>query len=381
MFKFSRRRALFLSFTCLLTAGACSSPAEDAPEGDAAQASRTQAQIVSDLNQAYADLYAKSVTACPHAHELTTLKRWQQGDAAQDLNPIFREATARQSFDKQRGEQCLTSLQGILSTEDGCTIFALVKNPANLMRGECADLIEGLGQLDDACSFYSECGEGFLCEDDPGSEVCGEGVCKPDPGACAQACAAGEFCDDVDSTEASECKALKAMGDACIVNDACAAGLYCHEQTCQPLSAMKPASSAALAQGEACNVYASRPAPSCEASLLCVGVDPASGDGTCDSPRASGESCFVDVECAGALSCLGRDAVTMQLGTCGEREEIGERCTVNDGCKSGYCASGVCAAKKKAGEACVQGDGSCETRCSDSGVCEEPGGEQPSPCY
>lgn len=385
MFSRIHRSSRRLLHTACLTAmsavllQACpTSPEDEEPT----QTSRTQAEVVSDLNTTYRQLYAKSVMECPQAHDVVTLKLWSQQGAMSNLNPRFQEATARQSFDVARGEQCLTQLESMLATEDGCTIFPIVTSQ-HLFRDACADLITGLGQLDDTCTFYSECADGLICESQSSSEVCGEGLCKPDPNACAQACAAGEYCDNVDTTQTPECKALQAMGDACVLDSECVAGLYCHgaDRTCQPLSALVPSSQAVLAQGDTCNPNTPRPAPWCDTGLFCVGVDPTSGDGTCGAPRTSGESCFVDTECEGALACLGRDPVTMQSGTCGDRKALGESCTVNDGCMNGYCAAGVCTAKKKPGQACVPGDGSCETQCSSSGVCEEPGGGPLSRCY
>ena len=254
------------------------------------------------------------------------------------------------------------------------------------------------------CTALYADGMSCLYEDRPSDQFCASGFCNANTGECDGAGLEGDSCgDDADcrsgqllSCEAGKCEGPRPAGAACTEDAQCA------NRQCDADSGK-----CGLPDGSEC-----RDDTECQ-SQFCSRRD---FPGTCEPPRALGESCdgggcgenvcsydsnhnfqscmlacTEQADCPAEHRCDGyacqpiqpdggpcRDGEDCLSGwcsditeTCGQKPAIGDPCTGYGECyPRGYCSNGVCTARSGPGEACASLDSCLEPYLCLDGKCE-----------
>lgn len=226
----------------------------------------------------------------------------------------------------------------------------------------CAHTMPGKVPVDGSCRADYECEPGTYCQTPSCPGTC---VQKGDVGA---SCSTASQCEDGLECVDARCTAPLGKGDRCNpTRDVCANGRLCVRLDELYDECADWADVYSLSEGEACDPSSGRTcglglhciydesgarvcAPPVEADGLCQlgDPDPCPADQYCDASRTApysgrctslvnaGATCNRGIECVVGTVCVDAGCVALRA--------IGEECSVDAGCYSGYCnsATGEC---------------------------------------
>ncbi len=257
-------------------------------------------------------------------------------------------------YDPGEGQRCLDALAAETCESIG--------NASGNVDEPCRWVFTGAAQVGDSCAINEECARDLYCrvtDECPGTcqalptlrEPCPGWQCAPGlncvDGVCADGSPRGATCNgDWDCADGLACESyaggsdtcqpsaeiygVRAEGETCKETGHCQASLYCNHRGEIPVCAKQQQ------EGEECWSSTS-PADACAPGTHC-NIPSASEAGICVVDGALGSPCdpFVLYEC-GEGECID--------GTCQSQIPLGEPCSADDACYSGYCESGACAVR------------------------------------
>lgn len=155
----------------------------------------------------------------------------------------------------------------------------------------------------------------------------------------------------------------------CTLDDQCKSGLYCYRGSCQTIKSdgsncyrdegctsgscvnKKCVGQNSVPRGGACTK-----SDQCKNNSFC-------SNGSCDKLGANGDYCYKNPGCASG-NCKNN------VCTVTPTRKIGQSCTDDDVCVSGFCSKGACAAQRGAGRGCNGPSACISGTCKKNGTCK-----------
>ena len=316
---------------------------------------------IGDLESTMQTLYCETFMDCGISFYSMIFKNTQEcidffkEEGNMDFSKIVAKVNSGAvKYDAVKAAACIAAME-----ETGCKIFDLPSPDI------CEGTFEGTVENGGECTIDQECISRY-CDIQAGC-----------PGKCSPQAAVGETCNAGESScvHGADCNGDKCVDFTGIIADGescdeafqwCGENSYCMGGKCQPK----------LGEGDDCSEYED----ACGKGMYCspekdnnvcvtgsiveedgATCDPTEGtvcnpllnlychlnyntfEGTCGAPKEEGDTCLDTTEemyytCGEGLYCK----TELTSGTCTKLKDLGESCTTDNECESGYCDEGEC---------------------------------------